>query len=516
MAVCAQMGLRPLVVTPKSTIPNWYNVAEVFDIDPLGVVNYETAKNGKYYEDLETFYANQRVVCPYIEVIRELVEGVTTPAGHPKYRIAEIKWKLPPNSIIIFDEAQRGKNGITSGGPMGKGATATSQLLVSTKPYIKKSAGVYGAFLSATLTDKIECFDVMCYHLGFFAPYSGKAYLNFTKTLGSEPMKRLHEKIVPKFGARMSIEDIKAYSGNSVFKENDLKAKAYAMEPNVAMQIEQQHQAIQGAMQAIRAKESMQDNPLTVMLRARQKIEMLKIPTFTELTEKYLRAGKHIVWFLNFKETNTQLVKKILALREDPDDSTSERMLTMSDIDFIDGTNSAEEREEIRIAFQADEIKVLICQIRAGGVGISLHDIVGDHERVSLISPTWSAIELHQSVGRIYRSNAKTDAKQRIIYCKPSAVPSETSETSENTNPIETAASTESEPEVPGAGMHGMSALMTYLAPETTDTTETTDNGDNGETTYTIEEQICKNVNAKLRNILLLNEGDLAGYQDLV
>jgi hypothetical protein len=264
------------------------------------------------------------------------------------------------------------------------------------------------------------------------------------------------------------------------------------MDPEVAGEIEAQHVIIQRAMDAVRGKESMTDNPLVVMLRARQKIELLKLPTFVELTEKYIRAGKHIVWFLNFNETKKLLTKKILSLRTDPNDPESPRLLRMTDIDFIDGMNTPSEREEIRNAFQRDELKVLICQIRAGGVGISLHDLIGDHARVSLISPTWSAIELHQALGRIYRSSAKTDAKQRIIYCKPAA-------------PAVPAAPTA--PAAPAA-LHGIQNLMGAEASAHMEK--------NDERAYTIEEDICKNVNGKLRNILLLNEGDLTGYRDLV
>jgi len=481
MAVCKQLGLRPLIITPKATIPNWYNVAEAFDVQPLGVVNYETAKNSKYYGSLADFYADTREACPYIEVIRETIPDEFTDAGNPKKRITEIKWKLDPGTVIIFDEVQRGKNGIAQDAPMGKAATGTSKLVVSTKPYLNKNQGVFGMFLSATLTDRIECFDVMSFILGFFRPYSKKAYLQYIYRLGgnSNAMQVLHKKIIPKYGSRMSIESIKEETGDEVFKEFNVKAKAYPMDPNIAAQIEEQHQIIHQAMEDLRNRGS-GSNPLVAMLRARQKIEMLKIPLFVKLTEKNLRKGKYIVWFLNFKETKKVLTEKILEIPKfvttdavtnaSPDSGDSEestdstKLLTIEDIDFIDGTNTAEEREQTRKAFQADKLPVLICQIRAGGVGISLHDIVGDHPRVGLHSPTWSAIDMKQAIGRLYRAEAKTSAKQRVVYCR-----------SEST-------------------------LKSVLSDQT----------------YTIEESVCKNVNGKLQNISMLNDGDLEGHTNLV
>src|SRR5208282_3763065 len=52
VAACKQLGLRPLFIGPKAGIPNLYSVCEIFGVEPLGNVNYETLKNGKYYTSL--------------------------------------------------------------------------------------------------------------------------------------------------------------------------------------------------------------------------------------------------------------------------------------------------------------------------------------------------------------------------------------------------------------------------------------------------------------------------------
>ena len=61
---------------------------------------------------------------------------------------------------------------------------------------------------------------------------------------------------------------------------------------------------------------------------------------------------------------------------------------------------------------------IIICNIQSGGTGISLHDTNGNHPRISLISPTWSAQDLLQVLGRIHRAMAKTNSIQKIIFCK--------------------------------------------------------------------------------------------------
>ena len=70
----------------------------------------------------------------------------------------------------------------------------------------------------------------------------------------------------------------------------------------------------------------------------------------------------------------------------------------------------------ITIGTSITQANIIICNIKAGGIGISLHDTIGNHPRVSLISPTWSSIDLVQALGRIHRAGGKSKSLQRIIY----------------------------------------------------------------------------------------------------
>jgi hypothetical protein len=49
---------------------------------------------------------------------------------------------------------------------------------------------------------------------------------------------------------------------------------------------------------------------------------------------------------------------------------------------------------------------------------LSLHDVNGKHPRVSLISPSFSAIDLKQALGRIHRAGAQSPAVQKIIFAE--------------------------------------------------------------------------------------------------
>jgi len=45
-----------------------------------------------------------------------------------------------------------------------------------------------------------------------------------------------------------------------------------------------------------------------------------------------------------------------------------------------------------------------------------LHDLNGNYPRISLISPTPSAVDLRQALGRVWRDGGKTKSLQKIIF----------------------------------------------------------------------------------------------------
>jgi hypothetical protein len=169
------------------------------------------------------------------------------------------------------------------------------------------------------------------------------------------------------------------------------------------------------------------ENPLTKRLRMRQEIELLRVPVITEMAEEFIEEGKSVVCFVNFRQTL---------------DAIGERMKKHKPV-YILGDQTTDQRESAIASFQANKSHLIICQIAAGGVGVSLHDLHGK-PRVSLISPTYSAVDLKQALGRIHRTGAKTPALQYILFAANS-----------------------------------------------------------------VEEEVSKSVKTKLRNIDLLNDGDL-------
>src|SRR5947207_15659332 len=67
-ALICELKLRALILTPKSVITGIQNAFKHFDIVPLGISNYESIQNCKYYQRLK----NTRMTCHYIK--KELVD----------------------------------------------------------------------------------------------------------------------------------------------------------------------------------------------------------------------------------------------------------------------------------------------------------------------------------------------------------------------------------------------------------------------------------------------------------
>lgn len=471
VALAKNRNLSLLVCCPKAVVPTWYKIADDMGVEALMVVNYETLKNGKYYASLGDYNNDIREECPYVTIHREVIvddmtqEPVLTDKGVPKTKVTDIVWNFPDNCLVIFDEAHKGKNGLNAPIP-----TINSKLMMSTKRYFNKERSVFGLFLSATITDKLDNFDVTAYLLGLFKPYDKKTYKMFLRNLTSDNqglLEAIHKKIFPRLGSRMNIKKIKE-SGHLAFKENIVRAMAYEMSAEDHDAIEAEHAKIKVALQQLRTRMLTDGpHPLVVILRARQKIEMIKVPLFVNNARKILFPGvdgpieplpsnsyppeapRSAMIFVCFNETIELITEKMI-----------ERGMSLEYIDYIRGGQSNEERAEIIRKFQNNEIHLLICNIQAGGVAISLQDLMG-RQRVSFISPTWSSIELKQVLGRGYRADALSDMIQFVVYAR---------------------------------------RKKDDMAEQNVQTG--------------VEEMMCAASNAKLHNIALLNDGDLQNYED--
>lgn len=83
---------------------------------------------------------------------------------------------------------------------------------------------------------------------------------------------------------------------------------------------------------------------------------------------------------------------------------------------ILNGEMSMSQRNSIIKSFNEDpNYRVLIVNSTVG-VGISLHDMIGNAPRYMFISPSYKLMETCQNINRIYRSGTMSDVTVRIFY----------------------------------------------------------------------------------------------------
>ena len=369
-ALCKQKNMKLFVICPKTLMSNWLTVSKYYDVPVLGIVNYDLIRNGRMYKYLGDY--NNIIECKYVNVIKN-ADG----------DIIGYNWNFPNNTLVIFDEVHRCKNPGTYNG----------KLLMSTK----NVKNIKVLMLSATFCDTPETFRIFAYMLGFGKNIRQAA--SWVRAMIREDQARInnntclshiYKEIYPKKGSRIQIAEL-----GEKFPDNKIVAACYNLDEDDLEKVNKYFDEI------TRQKLEMAKNDAAVMsdiMKSRMQIELLKVPVFEELIQDHLENGYAVVVFVNFTETLRILAKKCKTKC------------------ILHGKQDMETRTSNIQKFQNNEERLIICNLKVGKEGINLHDLHGI-PRVSLISPSFSAIDFQQVLGRIYREGSKTPALQKIVLC---------------------------------------------------------------------------------------------------
>lgn len=145
--------------------------------------------------------------------------------------------------------------------------------------------------------------------------------------------------------------------------------------------------------------------PMVIVKRIRlacMEIEKAKIPLFARLIRKELQdKNRKVVVCVHF--TNTIETLKTRLSKYNP---------------LVLHGRVRKGRKEIIEKFQQPNVmhRLLICNIKVGGVGISLHDLDGSYPRTMFISPDHNVTDIFQATGRINRVGGQSDSRIRIVY----------------------------------------------------------------------------------------------------
>ena len=363
-----QLGMRVAVICPKAVIPMWDREMIDMGVEPDCVMNYERIRTGK------TAFLSKK--------------GKKI-----------MKWLFEEPTFVIFDEVHKCKGAWTQ----------NAQLLIS----LVKQAEEHGHLIhamSATAAEDPTEMRALGYMLRLHdlnkKPNSWQGWMEDNgcavdnwgkwKLLSRKRLKDVHCTMYGEQGAayRLTIEDFPdSFKENRVFVEH-LEFK----DSKKILEAYENYGVTPSIVSEYLENGSVTDNEFDIVniLRARQLAESLKVHDIVEMTEDLKDQDKSVVIFVNFRDTAEALTDKL-------------------GCPSIIGGQNPYRRQAIIDDFSLDEERVLVVNIAAGGTGLSLHDVMGDYPRVALISPTFSAKDYMQALGRIHRNGAKSHALQKIL-----------------------------------------------------------------------------------------------------
>ena len=142
---------------------------------------------------------------------------------------------------------------------------------------------------------------------------------------------------------------------------------------------------------------------ITKRLRARQAVELVKVPIFVEEAIRHLEEGARVTLFFCFTASIDAATPLLAEKGYHPG--------------VITGATPTQKRDQVIFAYNFGDSEVLVVNIAAGGEGISLHDQDGRFPRVGLLSIPESSTHLIQALGRNDRVGAKSVGLNRILFC---------------------------------------------------------------------------------------------------
>ena len=356
-----KLGNKVFVICPKVVIPAWKAAIIEQGVECIGVFNYEKLRTGN-----TSFVAKS---------------GKT------------FLWNMPQGTILIFDEVHKCK---------ASKLTLNAKLLTTAK-----AQGFRTLMLSATACKSPVDMRAVGYALGlhqntnfyrwakeYGATFNVFGALEFGKKDREVYLQRLNRLLYPTVASKLTREDLGQH-----FEETSviIEPMDFGDDGKIEKLVTEMEEEL-GILQERVEKDRQGASALTEILRMRQRVELLKVPTIVTLAEEALEEGNSVVVFLNF-------VASLEAFEE--------RAKTPSR--SIRGSQTPEVRQANIDTFQENKCRLLTVMASAGGVGVSLHALDADYPRVSFVSPDYSEITHQQCLGRIDRVGGKAPSVQRVL-----------------------------------------------------------------------------------------------------
>lgn len=385
-AAIARNDGRPVVlIAPKAVLSTWTKILHRFNVVPELVINYELLARGN---------TKWMKFVKQADPERPHVPDATERLPH---------FRLPKDCLVILDEGHRCK---------GNGTT-NSLMLVSLAVQKIRTLMCSATAACSPMDMKALGFLLQLHNLHDYPDFCRLHGAQWTGRWGSmtfspddpaavKGMNALNNYLfkMRKCASRMVREDF-----GDLFPESQVCADSYDLGSNEP-KIQRVYLDMERELAQLEERcSNYREHIFAVLMKARRNAEILKVPIFCEMVEDLYDEGKSVVLFVNFEDTITAINARLGRLKK-----------FIGKIAYVIGGQSTAERERDIADFQADTKRVCIANVAAGGVAISLHDLNGKFPRASVISPNWSAIQMMQCIGRVWRQGGKTKSVQKIIY----------------------------------------------------------------------------------------------------
>lgn len=380
--VAKQLNCPIVVICPEPAQVVWRQTLAGFGINNAIVINYELLVRGdteylKY--DLRKFHAT------------------------PKWWLSEgIKLTFRSDSLIILDEQHRCRGQ----------ESLSCDLMLALKNQKYK---VFG--LSATAATSVA--DMKAF--GFKSNlHDGENYHEWCRDHGArvtrwgtidwdadqkpamEGMKKIHSFL---FNVQKSASRMRRTDFGSLFPENRVFAEVFDIGAKNARKLQAIYDQMQMELDLLdKRSQNYSQHVFAIMMKARRQAEIIKTPAAAEFIENAFDEGMSPVIFFNFQDTATSLLRML-----------DKKKFKGKISQVIGGQSEYERKTEIEL-FQADVKRINLVNIQAGNAAVSFHDLNGNFPRTSLLFPCWSAVNVIQALGRIWRVNGKTPCVQKFFY----------------------------------------------------------------------------------------------------
>ncbi len=377
-------GLQPAIICTKTTIRDWKTVCGIFKVNPVFIYNWESS--------IGRIYRNNGVITKVTQPPNKYIQM----SYHPYTGKPVFNWRISPDAkvVIIFDEIHKAN-----------GDGSTNQALVKSA----RDMGYKIIGLSATACHKLGKLRMLGSLIGLFEYDNFHEWLkekgcyidsndNWQDTNEKEVMKKINKYIFPNYGTRVRKKDIPDFPPcQNIAKlynilKSDLQNKNFESTEKKIAEIESAK--VKGYKFQI----------LALRMKHRQIAELYKVPLLIDLAKEYVEAGHSVIIFTNFTSTLETIIKKLKIEC------------------YIAGTVNGKRQKDDHRALCLDNFtngieRIIVCNMQASATGTDgLQDKLGNYSRVGLIPPCDDPVLMKQVLGRIDRTNSKSNSMNILVY----------------------------------------------------------------------------------------------------